>query len=499
MAHDKILIFDTFYNMLEGLEEYIEKSGNYPGFVNKRQIYKKTVPQGANLSLNKAESLFRTQLLIFAGMEKPDFLGEKIKEEYYRWINAVGIDANNCPDEKLKHFLLEINNVIEGEDEKIINQTKDYLDNKEKTNPTSPWDMLKVFNAFQGPLDKNREQAELLKDKTHRDMKTESKFNSNTEKGQETFGQLTGSVANRHSDFHFYPQTTSSASDYVSLNSPHPTNPSEVVQEVKKSPQNWSIDEIDTEINSLGWTKKKEFVLYCRHARFNDYDQEGKLNFNNNPIYRWETFNSRERFEVKKAKNISGDYLTADEVKWVVREFKNDLSVWEIKEIKGQTCLVHNSAQIKDNEIGTLIHSKQKFNRAEWAEINGMLERVNAIKRGDVKLERGLFVINQETSEISENEDWFISTQLRREVDNRTGYLVHVPNAMIRVKDLSEAEREVIGYKSEQSLQNLSTSGTENDNKGIGAGGIFAIIGVVSALVIGGVVVVRKKLNKKNR
>jgi hypothetical protein len=138
MAHDKILIFDTFYNMLEGLEEYIEKSGNYPDFVNKRQIYKKTVPQGVNLSLNKAESLFRTQLLIFAGMEKPDFLGEKVKEEYYRWINAVGIDANNCPDEKLKHFLLEINNVIEGEDEKIINQTKDYLDNKEKTNPTSP-------------------------------------------------------------------------------------------------------------------------------------------------------------------------------------------------------------------------------------------------------------------------------------------------------------------------------------------------------------------------
>src|SRR4051794_36605767 len=163
MAHDRILIFDTFYNVLEALEEYIEKSGNYPNFKNKRQVYKKTVPQGANLSINKAESLFRTQLLIFAGMDKSEFLSEKLKEEYYRWVNAVGIDANNCLDEKLKHFLLEINNVIEGNDEKIINQTKDYLDNKEKTNPIDPWNMLKVFNAFQEPLDKNREQAESLK------------------------------------------------------------------------------------------------------------------------------------------------------------------------------------------------------------------------------------------------------------------------------------------------------------------------------------------------
>jgi len=56
-------------------------------------------------------------------------------------------------------------------------------------------------------------------------------------------------------------------------------------------------------------------VLIHRNARLNDYNHEGKLNFNNNPIYRWENFNAHQRFEIKQAKNISGDYLTSEEIK----------------------------------------------------------------------------------------------------------------------------------------------------------------------------------------
>jgi hypothetical protein len=205
MAHDLTLIFDTFYNVLEALEEYIEKSGNYPNFINKRQVYRKTIPQGANLSLNRTESLFRTQLLIFAGMDKPDFLSQKVKKEYYKWINAVEIDASNCFDEKLKHFLLEINNVLDGEDEKIISQTKEYLDRKEKSNPIDPWSTIKVFNAIQNPLDKNREQAELLKDKTYKDIKLKKKFSTGFEQGKETFNQIVGTISN-HNEFNFFSQ-----------------------------------------------------------------------------------------------------------------------------------------------------------------------------------------------------------------------------------------------------------------------------------------------------
>ena len=69
---------------------------------------------------------------------------------------------------------------------------------------------------------------------------------------------------------------------------------------------------------------------------------------------------------------------------------------------------------------------------------------------------------------------------------------------MYKVNDLNEAEKKAIGYKSETGLQTNSSSITpKNDDKGIGKGEIIAIIGVVSALLIGGAVVVKKQLNKK--
>jgi hypothetical protein len=36
----------------------------------------------------------------------------------------VGITAENCP-EKLKHFLIEINNILEGNDAKIVKETRE--------------------------------------------------------------------------------------------------------------------------------------------------------------------------------------------------------------------------------------------------------------------------------------------------------------------------------------------------------------------------------------
>jgi len=47
------------------------------------------------------------------------------------------------------------------------------------------------------------------------------------------------------------------------------------------------LDEIVTDTGYRNLSEpKQEIVVYCKHARLDDYDQEGKLNFNNNPIYR---------------------------------------------------------------------------------------------------------------------------------------------------------------------------------------------------------------------
>lgn len=67
---------------------------------------------------------------------------------------------------------------------------------------------------------------------------------------------------------------------------------------------------------------------------------------------------------------------------------------------------------------------------------------------------------------------------------------------MYKVNDLTEAEKEAIGYKSEVGLQTNFSSITPKNDDNIGKGGIIAIIGI-SALLIGGVVVVKKRLNKK--
>ncbi|CAI2182437.1 1270_t:CDS:2 [Funneliformis geosporum] len=154
-----------------------------------------------------------------------------------------------------------------------------------------------------------------------------------------------------------------------------------------------------------------------------------------------ENFNSQQRFEIKRVKNISGDYLVVDEIKWVIREFKENPGDWKIGMDGGQTYLIHNSAQGKDKiEFGTLIHNQQKF----------------------------------------------------------TGSLIFNSDAMIRVKDLNKAEQKAVGYnKSEQRLQEFSlTTPQKNDNK-ISTGKVFGVIGIIGVLLFASVAILRKRLNNK--
>jgi len=76
---------DTFYNILEPLEEYIEKSGNFPGFINKRQIYRKTI-QDSEGPLEDDEDLFLSNLFIFARTfhGKPSSFRKVIQEDFYK-------------------------------------------------------------------------------------------------------------------------------------------------------------------------------------------------------------------------------------------------------------------------------------------------------------------------------------------------------------------------------------------------------------------------------
>lgn len=74
------------------------------------------------------------------------------------------------------------------------------------------------------------------------------------------------------------------------------------------------------------------------------------------------------------------------------------------------------------------------------------------------------------------------------------------PNTMYKVKDLTEDEKQLIGYKgykSEQKLQTFSASTIQNKDNSLGTGGTLALVGAASVLTIGGAVVLKKKLGKK--
>jgi|SRR6185295_20199157 len=237
VAHDKILVFENFRYLMEGLEEYIEKSGYYPNFKSKRQLQNITVPREKKLSIKNCEELFRTRLLLFFGVlgnDTPDSTRKEVQEEYYKWINMVGIDANNCLDEKLKHFLVETNNVIEGKSDKIVSQTQEYLDGNpiDLTDPNEVGSLIKVFSSVQGPMDEKREQARLYEGKNYFQVEVENKFDGgNTQQGEQVFNQLAGSVAGHHKDFSFFSQQ-----GQRSNNSQQRTN-FEIIQDVKINPQ----------------------------------------------------------------------------------------------------------------------------------------------------------------------------------------------------------------------------------------------------------------------
>jgi hypothetical protein len=224
-----------------------------------------------------------------------------------------------------------------------------------------------------------------------------------------------------------------------------------------------------------------------KHGEFHFFPQKGQLN---NPQ---QLTNSEIVQDVKQNPN-----------NWRIEEVVSGYSVFN--RAKKEEVLIHNSVQLDFNGevVGSIerqpVYPVSRFNQAEIAEINRAKSisqtptnqpirqgLVDSIKQS-AKLEKGLFVIIQETGETIENDDWFIHNSLERKIDNKTGYLIFNSEAMIRVKDLSEEEQKAIGYKSvvETSYQAHPSqnrpSGGKGGFSGWGSSIIFASVSVVSLI-----------------
>jgi hypothetical protein len=60
----------------------------------------------------------------------------------------------------LKHFLIEINNVLEGNDEKIVRETDER--DRVRAKKTDLSQIVEVFAGLQQPLNRNRDQRKEL-------------------------------------------------------------------------------------------------------------------------------------------------------------------------------------------------------------------------------------------------------------------------------------------------------------------------------------------------
>jgi len=220
------------------------------------------------------------------------------------------------------------------------------------------------------------------------------------------------------------------------------------------------------------------------------------------------------RFVKQKGRLISPQQRTNFEI---IQDVKNHPLNWRIDEVfnraKKEEVLIYHSVQLGyDGEvIGSLenqpVYPVSRFNQEELAEINRAKnisqapiiinqQLVNSIKQNAI-LEKDLVVFNQEASEYYEKGDWFIHNSLEKKTDDKTGCLIYVPNAMIRAKDLNEAEQREVGYSSEQRLQHFSSSTRQENDDKISAEKVFGIMGVISALLITSTVIVKKQLNNK--
>jgi hypothetical protein len=83
--HQVKLALDSFYNVLEPLEEFIDKAGYYHNFRSRRLLYRRVI-QSSEGTLESSKNLLLTDLYIFSGAVEGEagFIMEVLKEDLYR-------------------------------------------------------------------------------------------------------------------------------------------------------------------------------------------------------------------------------------------------------------------------------------------------------------------------------------------------------------------------------------------------------------------------------
>ncbi|MCE8164121.1 MAG: hypothetical protein I3273_07515, partial [Candidatus Moeniiplasma glomeromycotorum] len=129
----------------------------------------------------------------------------EVQKEFYQWIDAVGIKAENCP-KKLNHHLFTINEVLEGRGKDFVNQTDEKNDSGSKPKPQT---YEEVYRLMERELNNPNKRKEI-------------NIKGNAETGKEIFQQISNSISTSdRQKFRFY---THDQNDKKPNNSPTDDN-----------------------------------------------------------------------------------------------------------------------------------------------------------------------------------------------------------------------------------------------------------------------------------
>jgi len=106
----------------------------------------------------------------------------------------------------LKHFLYEINEVLEGRGDKV---RQDANNEKPTLSSDSPEYMQQLLSLFSNAHNASRGEIEAensLRGKTDRDIKVGGSFKGGDEQGENAYNRITNSIAGQHNNFQFFPQ-----------------------------------------------------------------------------------------------------------------------------------------------------------------------------------------------------------------------------------------------------------------------------------------------------
>ena len=213
-AYERKTVHDIFLSTIEWFEKYIELTykGEFPNWESRKQIRDNLIITRKDIYENpkRAEEALASQLHLFSSVLEEDTSVEfekDLKQEFYKWINVVGIDIENCP-ERLRHFIFGLNEIFEGNYEKIRNDIANRKREIELDDPKYMDGMMKIFSHTQVSMHKEGKIKKSMEGKNPDEIKFSNFSGGDGEQGQQVFEQIAGSISDSHQDFYFKDQKT---------------------------------------------------------------------------------------------------------------------------------------------------------------------------------------------------------------------------------------------------------------------------------------------------